>query len=195
MSKSLLSRPTQPALFPVSDPCRRGRGVSWSSRYRRIGTCVMWQPVHPPAVAPHETGRRLRVRPPAKAVGATRRIGIMQDVVVHQHAALRYAIRHRADIDVDGIPAHGVPLSLENAMPSLPVRSAAYTTMLRSARGAGTTASPKMCWERVNGWRLSTWAQILKKCVKCCKTLNSGQFHLSTKTNGLFPKLGKWERC
>src|SRR6516164_8236551 len=68
----------------------------------------MRQAVRPPAVAPHETGRRLRVRPPAKAVGATRRIDAMQDVVVHQHAALRYAIRHGADIDVDGIPAHGV---------------------------------------------------------------------------------------
>ena len=51
---------------------------------------------------------REEVRPPAKAVGATRRVDIMQDVVVHQHAAIRQAIRHRADIDVDGIPAHAV---------------------------------------------------------------------------------------
>ena len=58
--------------------------------------------MRPPAVAPHETGRRLRFCPPAKALGATRRVGIMQYVVVHQHTALRHAMRHCAVIDVDG---------------------------------------------------------------------------------------------
>ena len=44
---------------------------------------------------------------------------------------------------------------------------------------------------KVNGWRSLTWAQILKECVRCCKKPNGGQFHLSTNTNGPFPKLGK----
>jgi hypothetical protein len=96
--------------------CRHSRapeiGGGWSSRYRYVGTCVMWQPMRPPAVALHETRRRLWFCPPEKAVGATRRVDIRQDVVVHQHAALRHSTRHRAVIDVDGngrffaIPAH-----------------------------------------------------------------------------------------
>ena len=62
----------------------------------------MRQAVRPPAVALHETRWRLRFCPPEKAVGATRHVDIRQDVVVHQHAALRHATRHRAVIDVDG---------------------------------------------------------------------------------------------
>ena len=68
----------------------------------------MRQPVRPSAVAPHKTGPRLRVRPSAKVVGATRRVSIMREVVVHQHATHRHAMRHRTVIEVDDIPAHGV---------------------------------------------------------------------------------------
>jgi hypothetical protein len=69
------------------------------------------QPVCPPAVASHEARRRPpRCRPGAKAVGAARRVGVVQDVVVYQHTALRHATRHGAGIDISGIAffyAHG----------------------------------------------------------------------------------------
>ena len=93
---------------PTLGAQRRLDGVNWSSRYRHLGTCVMRQPVRPSAVAPHKTGPRLRVRPSAKVVGATRSVSIMREVVVHQHAAHRHAMRHRTVIEVDDIPAHGV---------------------------------------------------------------------------------------
>jgi hypothetical protein len=43
---------------------------------------------------------------PAKAVGATPRVGIMQDVVVHQHAALR--LEFASGLNASG--RHGVRL-------------------------------------------------------------------------------------
>jgi len=79
---------------------------------------------------------REEVRPPAKAVGATRRVGIMQDVVMHQHAALRHGMRHRAVIDVDAngrlfaSPTHGVH-RCPWRMPSPPSRFEAPLKLVR----------------------------------------------------------------
>ena len=128
---------------PTLGAQRRLDGVNWSSRYRHVGTCVMRQPVRPSAVAPHKTGPRLRVRPSAKVVGATRRVSIMREVVVHQHAAHRHAMRHRTVIEVDDIPAHGGTALTGECHPSRFERALRRALPAKEIGRAAATAAPE----------------------------------------------------